>query len=75
MKRHNFGTVVSFEFLRTVTKPKFWIITLAVPAFLAIVIGLTTLGAKATNSATNNKFTSLTFTYTCLLYTSPSPRD
>ena len=47
MKRHNFGTVVSFEFLRTVTKPKFWIITLAVPAFLAIVIGLTTLGAKA----------------------------
>ncbi|HBY23771.1 MAG: ABC transporter permease [Propionibacteriaceae bacterium] len=64
MKRHNFGTVVSFEFLRTVTKPKFWIITLAVPAFLAIVIGLTTLGAKATNSATNNKFTSLTFTYT-----------
>ena len=26
MKRHNLGTVIRFEFTRTVLKPKFWLI-------------------------------------------------
>lgn len=40
MAQHNLGTVVSFEFLRTVTKRRFWAITLIVPLFAIALISL-----------------------------------
>ena len=40
MKRHNLGTVIRFEFTRTVLKPKFWLISLSVPLLIAVVVGL-----------------------------------
>lgn len=33
-KHHNLGTVISFEFIRTVKKPTFWAATLSVPILL-----------------------------------------
>ncbi|MGJ4843213.1 ABC transporter permease [Leifsonia sp. Le1] len=40
MAQHNLGTVVSFEFLRTVSKRRFWAITLIVPIFAIALISL-----------------------------------
>ncbi|GAB3576502.1 ABC transporter permease [Leifsonia lichenia] len=40
MAQHNLGTVVSFEFLRTVSKRRFWAITLVVPIFAIALISL-----------------------------------
>ncbi|ALE07151.1 sodium transporter [Arthrobacter sp. ERGS1:01] len=65
MARHNLGTVVYFEFTRTIKKRRFWIATLAVPILLAIVFGLVFASNSSTNSLTeaqkNNK---LAFSYT-----------
>lgn len=40
MAQHNLGTVIGFEFIRTITKARFWIGTLSVPVIMAIVFGL-----------------------------------
>ncbi|KRC50705.1 sodium transporter [Leifsonia sp. Root227] len=40
MAQHNLGTVVSFEFLRTVSKRRFWAITIVVPIFAIALISL-----------------------------------
>ena len=48
MAQHNLGTVISFEFVRTVTKPRFWIGTLSVPVIMAIVFGLIFLSNTTT---------------------------
>jgi ABC-2 type transport system permease protein len=40
MSQHNLGTVISFEFLRTISKRRFWAITLFIPI---VMIGLITL--------------------------------
>ncbi|MEO5744538.1 MAG: ABC transporter permease, partial [Terracoccus sp.] len=40
MAAHNLGTVIGFEFGRTVKKKSFWITTLAVPVVIAIVFAL-----------------------------------
>ena len=36
MARHNLGTVVRFEFIRTIAKRRFWVATLFVPVLLII---------------------------------------
>ncbi|MDV8149956.1 ABC transporter permease [Arthrobacter sp. B10-11] len=51
MARHNLGTVTSFEFVRTVTKPRFWIGTLSVPVIMAVVFGMIFLSNTSTSSA------------------------
>jgi ABC-2 type transport system permease protein len=51
MAQHNLRTVVSFEFIRTVTKKRFWAATLAVPLMLAVVFGLLYLSRSATDTA------------------------
>lgn len=51
MAQHNLGTVISFEFVRTVTKRRFWIGTLAVPVVIAVVFGLIFLSNTTTDTA------------------------
>ena len=51
MPQRNLGTVIGFEFIRTVTKRRFWIGTLAVPVMIAIVFGLIFLSNSTTDTA------------------------
>jgi len=62
--RHNLGTVVSFEFLRTVKKRRFWIATLAIPVVLGIIFGLIFLSSSSTKSSSEaQKNVKISFTY------------
>lgn len=45
--RHNLGTVISFEFWRTIKKPSFWIATLSLPLLLAVVFGIVFYSSQA----------------------------
>jgi ABC-2 type transport system permease protein len=49
--QHNLGTVIGFEFIRTVTKRRFWIGTLSVPVIMAVVFGLIYLSNTTTGTA------------------------
>ncbi len=64
MAQHNLGTVISFEFLRTVTKRRFWAITLIVPI---LAIGLLSLiiasNVSTTRSADAQKTAHIVFVY------------
>jgi ABC-2 type transport system permease protein len=51
MAQHNLGTVISFEFVRTVTKLRFWIGTLSVPVIMAMVFGMIFLSNTSTSTA------------------------
>ena len=51
MAQHNLGTVIGFEFIRTVTKRRFWIGTLSVPVIMAVVFGLIFLSNTTTDTA------------------------
>lgn len=51
MAQHNLGTVIGFEFVRTVTKRRFWIGTLSVPVIMAVVFGLIFLSNTTTDTA------------------------
>lgn len=51
MAQHNLGTVVSFEFFRTISKKRFWAGTLSVPLIMAVVFGLIYISNTATASA------------------------
>jgi len=63
--RHNLGTVIGFEFTRTVKKRRFWIATLAIPVVMAIVIGLMVLSYSSTSATEDaQKSAPLSFTYT-----------
>ncbi|MEI2277429.1 ABC transporter permease [Paenarthrobacter ilicis] len=65
LSRHNLGTVVGFEFGRTVKKPRFWIATLAIPVVMAIIFVLIFASNTSTSaSAQAQKNASLSFTYT-----------
>ncbi|MFT3971312.1 MAG: ABC transporter permease [Micropruina sp.] len=65
MSRHNLATVISFEFRRTVSKPKFWIISLSVPVLIAVVVGLITLSGQTTAQRAESQDTAtVPFTYT-----------
>lgn len=64
MARHNLGTVVSFEIVRTLTKKRFWILTLVVPALVAIVFALVVASNRATSDRVDSqKSAKFTFTY------------
>jgi ABC-2 type transport system permease protein len=64
MARHNLGTVVHFEFTRTVKKRRFWIATLAIPVLLGIVFALIFASSTSTQSRTDaQKDQTLEFTY------------
>jgi ABC-2 type transport system permease protein len=49
--RHNLGTVVDFEFTRTVKKGRFWIATLAIPLVIAVAFLLIFLSNSATTAS------------------------
>lgn len=62
---HNLGTVVRFEFRRTITKRRFWLATLAVPVLIGVLFGLIVVSNSATSqSAAEQKNARFTFTYT-----------
>ncbi len=64
MGRHNLGTVISFEVIRTLTKKRFWIATLVVPLALIIVIGLVVWSNETTSrQVSEQKTAEFTFTY------------
>ena len=50
MAQHNLGTVISFEFFRTITRKRFWLGTLAFPAAIAVILVLTVVSNTSTNS-------------------------
>ncbi|MCT9868156.1 ABC transporter permease [Paenarthrobacter aurescens] len=65
LSRHNLGTVVGFEFTRTVKKPRFWIATLAIPVVMAIIFVLIFASNTSTSaSAQAQKNATLDFTFT-----------
>lgn len=49
MAQHNLSTVIGFEFLRVVTKKRFWLTSLAVPVALAVVFALVFISNAATS--------------------------
>lgn len=51
MAQLNLGTVVSFEFLRTISKKRFWAGTLAVPVIMAVIFVLIYISNSSTASA------------------------
>ncbi|MGN6743077.1 MAG: ABC transporter permease [Amnibacterium sp.] len=65
MARHNLRTVIGFEFTRTVSRRRFWIATLFVPALLVVVALLVTVSNSSTRASSdalrNARFT---FAYT-----------
>lgn len=65
MAQHNLGTVVGFEFLRVVTKRRFWAAALAIPLVLVAVFVLVFASSSRTDeSAKAQKNAQLEFTYT-----------
>ncbi len=65
MARHNLGTVVRFEFIRTIAKRRFWVATLFVPVLLIIVFALVFVSNSSTqSSAEAQKNAHFSFQYT-----------
>lgn len=60
MAQYNLGTVIGFELTRTLTKPRFWIATLAVPIIAGIIFALIFVSnssiANSSDSQKNAKF-------------------
>ncbi|AZI57315.1 ABC transporter permease [Nakamurella antarctica] len=50
MAHHNLGTVISFEFFRTISRKRFWIGTLAFPAAIAVIFVLISISNSTTSS-------------------------
>lgn len=64
MARHNLSTVISFEFLRTVTKRKFWAVTLIVPIFaIALITLIVASNVSTANTADQQKNARFEFQY------------
>jgi ABC-2 type transport system permease protein len=65
LKQHNLGTVVAFEFFRTIKKKGFAIATLAIPVLLILVFALVYASNSSTEaSADAQKNAKLSFAYT-----------
>ena len=65
MRAHNLGTVVGFEFVRTLRKRSFWIATLAVPVLIAVVFGLSYASNRSTTASTEQQSSQrVSFVYT-----------
>lgn len=64
MAQHNLGTVVAFEFIRTIKKRGFAIATLAIPVLLIVVFALVyASNASSQDSADAQKNAQFAFTY------------
>ncbi|WP_284978960.1 ABC transporter permease [Arthrobacter sp. fls2-241-R2A-200] len=62
---HNLGTVVGFEFTRTIKKRRFWIATLAIPVVMAVIFVLVFASNSSTRATTQaQKNAALSFMYT-----------
>jgi len=48
---HNLGTVFKFEFIRTIKKKSFWIMSLAFPIVIGVIFGIVFLSNQATTKA------------------------
>jgi ABC-2 type transport system permease protein len=73
-KQHNLGTVVGFEFMRTIKKRGFVIATLAIPVVFAIIFALVYASNSSTEAnADAQKNSALTFTYTDASGLIPAP--
>ncbi len=65
MAQHNLGTVIRFEFVRTIAKRRFWVATLFVPVLLIVVFLLVFVSNSSTDkSAQAQKNAHFTFQYT-----------
>jgi ABC-2 type transport system permease protein len=65
MAQHNLGTVVRFEFVRTITKRRFWVATLVVPVLLIVVFLLVFISNTSTDkTAQQQKDAHFSFQYT-----------
>jgi ABC-2 type transport system permease protein len=65
MGRHNLRTVISFEVVRTLSKPRFWIAILAVPILLVFVALLVTVSSSGSDASAEKQTSSrFTFGYT-----------
>jgi len=65
MARHNLGTVVRFEFVRTIARRRFWVATLIVPVALVVVSLLVSASNSSTESSAQSlKDARITFAYT-----------
>jgi ABC-2 type transport system permease protein len=65
LSQHNLGTVVGFEFMRTIKKKGFVVATLAIPVVLVVVFALIFASNSSTEaSADAQKNSELSFTYT-----------
>jgi len=61
MRQHNLGTVLRFEFIRTISKRRFWVGILVVPLLMVLVFALVfvsgTSSDKSTQAQKNARFT------------------
>ncbi len=65
MFRHNLRTVIAFEFLRVVTKRRFWVASLAVPFAVALLFAVVLLSNQSTSQTSQaQKDAQFSFTYT-----------
>jgi len=65
MAQHNLRTVVAFEFLRVVTKRRFWVASLAVPLAVALLFMVVLLSNQNTDQTSQaQKNAQFSFTYT-----------
>lgn len=65
MATHNLGTVIGFEFGRTLKKKSFWIITLAVPVVIAIIFALVFVSSSSADQNVKDQANaSIRFLYT-----------
>lgn len=52
-KHHNLGTVIRFEFVRTIKKPSFWAATLSFPILMGVLFGVIFYSNQTTQSSTD----------------------
>jgi ABC-2 type transport system permease protein len=63
--QHNLSTVIGFEFLRVVTKKRFWVAALAIPLAIAAVFALVFVSNMSTDQTSKaQKNAQFVFTYT-----------
>ena len=55
MARSNLGTVIRFEVVRTLAKPRFWAATLFIPALIGIVFALVASSSASTSTAADQQ--------------------
>ena len=65
MSQHNLRTVVSFEFLRVMTKRRFWVASLAAPLAIALLFAVIFFSNESTDQTSQaQKDAQFSFTYT-----------